>query len=297
MNTGTAAVAIAGLALVVVAAFVLGVRRGVAADQQRRRDVRSRADQQNAWAARGDLRGVYGTEGAALMRSMPPANAKPIRPPGEALEVATVVTTEADLAALLRARLPCWRYAAFVSVLVQRRAEVQARLRDALMGFSEPEGPGLRTGVETGLFFTERLTDLSDLVEKVDAFMLSPAFQDAFGDPHDENSADADGIVHAANRLMDYHGRLLSLAERCRSVDVPWDCRELQRDTAMLMALPLEGFDSFIDTFVARLDEMADVARYATGDVQLDPVELGIHDDDGLVTQVSQRLQEISRTA
>jgi hypothetical protein len=35
--------------------------------------------------------------------------------------------------------------------------------------------------------------------------MLTPAFVGVFGEPGDEGSADADAILHAANRLMDYH--------------------------------------------------------------------------------------------
>ena len=34
--------------------------------------------------------------------------------------------------------------------------------------------------------------------------MLTPAFVGVFGDPDDETTADAEGILHIANRLMDY---------------------------------------------------------------------------------------------
>jgi len=40
---------------------------------------------------------------------------------------------------------------------------------------------------------------------------------------------------------------------------------------------------------------MADVARYATGDVQLDPVTLSITDDDDLLSRIVKRLEQISR--
>jgi hypothetical protein len=41
---------------------------------------------------------------------------------------------------------------------------------------------------------------------------------------------------------------------------------------------------------------MGDVARYATGDVQLDNVELGVKCDDVLLSRVSNRLQQLART-
>jgi hypothetical protein len=89
-----------------------------------------RADQQNRWTMRGDTRGVYGAKGAELMRSVSPepnvdtkldkATAYP--------QTAVIASTPEDLAALLAEKLPCWRWAAFVSVLVQRRAELESRL-------------------------------------------------------------------------------------------------------------------------------------------------------------------------
>lgn len=273
-------------------------RRLNAAERAREQAIRERAEQQHRWAARGDARGVYGQEGAELMRSLPPdsGTAAPAKPPGAELPVAEVVHTEHELGALLAARLPSWRYAAFVSVLVQRRAAVMTRLRDARMGFTESTGPVFGTDFEAASFFAERLSELSDLVSHIDGLMSSTAFQGVFGSPHDGDSADADGIVHAAHRLMDLHDRLLSLSERSQSVRVPHDCRGLQRDFALLTAATLGGFTTFIEELSDRVSEMADVARYATGDVQLDPVQLRLADDDDVLHRISERLQQISRT-
>ena len=264
------------------------------AESRRDAELRARADQQNDWASRGDMRGVFGAEGAKLMRDLSPT--PPIIPPGDRIEVGTVVHTAGELAAMLAKRPPCWRYAAFVSVAVQRHDAVAARVRDARMGYFHPGGEVLRTGWQAGLFFTERLADLSGLIGQIDDFMLSPAFQQVFGDPHDENTADAEGIVHAADRLMDYHARLLTLSERARGAKVPHDCADLQRDFGRLTALPIEGFTTFLEDFTDRVAEMGDVARYATGDVQLDNVELGVSCDDALLERVSRKLRELARS-
>lgn len=267
------------------------IKQSLAAEEDRQQQVRARAEEQHRWAARGDMRGVYGTEGAELMREVSPP--LPIIPPGDDLEVATVVHTAAELTAMLEEKLPCWRYAAFVSVCVLRRDAVASRVRDARMGYATPTGETLRTDFEAGLFFTERLSELSRLVDQINSFMLSPAFQDVFGDR--EESADAEGIVHAAHRLMDYHEQVLALSERCRGAKVPLSCSGLQRDAGLLIVAPLEGFHTFIATFTERLTEMADVARYATGDVQLDPVTLSITDDDDLLSRIVKQLEQISR--
>jgi len=270
------------------------LRTDLAVEEERQQKIRERADEQHRWASRGDARGVYGAEGAALMREVLPAPVLP-RPAPEVIKVAEVVHTRADLDAMLTKKPQCWRYAAFASVLVQRRAAVAARLRDARLGFVEPSGETASTGYVVAHFFTDRMGELSEIVEQVDDFMLSPAFNEVFGDPHDGDSADADGIVHTANRLMDYHDRLLALSERCRSVRIPHRYAELQRDAGLLMVIPLDAYTTFIDDLVGRVSEMHDVARYATGDVQLDPVMLSITDDVGLISRVGRQISEVAR--
>lgn len=285
---------VAGMLVAGGGALYPRIRRELVADAERRREVRARAEQQHNWASRGDMRGVYGPEGAELMRTVAPPPARPaIVPPGDSLEVAGVVATPAELTEMLRRKLPCWRYAAFASVLVQRQAAVAERVRDARMGFATPSGDALHTGSQAAVYFGERLAELCRLVEAVDDFMLSTAFQAVFGDR--EESADADGIVHAANRLMDFHERLLVVTERCRGVTVPWSVAELQRDVGLFTVIPIEGFNTFVDTFVDRVAEMADVARYATGDVQLDPVELHAKADDELMARIFSRLEQVMR--
>jgi len=268
-------------------------RTDPAVDEKGQQEIRERADEQHRWASRGDPRGVYGAQGAELMREVLPAPVLP-RPTPEDIEVADVAYTQAGLDAMLKRKPQCWRYAAFVSVLVQRRAAVGARLRDARLGFAEPSGETASTGYVVAHFFTDRMGELSEIVEQVDDFMLTPAFSEVFGDPHDGDSADADGIIHTANRLMDYHDRLLALSERCRGVTVAHRYAELQRDAGLLMVIPLEGYTTFIDDFVGRVSEMHDVARYAPGDVQLDPVVLSITDDGELISRVGRQISQVA---
>ncbi len=310
--TGAGLGAVLGVALVLVASFVgpmaavvlaaglfvggrvLYPRYRQRADEHRRHqaEVLARADEQHRWASRGDIRGVYGTEGAALMRTVSPMPR--IVPPGDDLVVATVVHTPSELTSMLADKPPACRYAAFISILAQRRAVVAARIRDARMGFARPTGEITGTDIEAGLFFSDRLSDLSRLIGQIDGFMLSPAFQGVFGDR--EENADADGIVHAAERLMDYHDQMLAVTEWCRRVRVPWSCADLQRDMGLLTVIPVDGFETFIEDFTDRIAESADVARYATGDVQLDPVMFSVVDDDDLLGRVSTRLQQILGT-
>ena len=93
---------------------------------------------------------------------------------------------------------------------------------------------------------TERMQELSQLVAQVEAFMLTPAFMEVFGSQGDESTADADGIMHVANRLMDYHERFLELAERCRDFQAPSEYADLLGDVRALMTIPLDAYRTFI---------------------------------------------------
>ena len=85
---------------------------------------------------------------------------------------------------------------------MQRRGELESRLHDNQLGYAAPSGERAPGGAEVGRFVLDRMDELLTLVSQVESLMLTPAFVGVFGDPGDEGSADADGILHAANRLM-----------------------------------------------------------------------------------------------
>jgi hypothetical protein len=269
-------------------------RRELATDADA--ELTRRADQQNRWATHGDSRGIYGPQGAELMKTIsseprldPPASVRAEYP-----RTAAVAYMPENLATLLAEKLPCWRWAAFASVLVQRRADVQSRLRDDQLGYSAPSGERVGSGAEVGRFVVDRMDELLTLVNQVESFMLTPAFVGVFGQPGDESSADAEGIVHTANRLMDYHERFLGLAERCRGLAVPSHYEGLLRDLAQLMDVPLVAYRAFIDDFVERVGEMPEMLHYAHGTVELDPVVLHMDVDDKLLKRITKQLKEIA---
>lgn len=268
------------------------VRERKAAAAREAEELAYRADRQHRWARRGDSRGVYGVAGAELMRSIasePAPMASDV--PDEEIKVAALATTPDGLTKLLAEKTPCWRWAAFVSVLVQRRAAVQSRLRDCRLGYSTATGIRAYSGFEVGWFVNERMEDLLQLATQLEASMNAPTFMEVFGSRGDESTADADGIVHVANRLMDYHERFLALAERCRDYQAPSEYKGLLRDVRQLMNIPLDAYRTFIDDFVDRIAEMPDLMRYARGDVEADPVVLDIDLEDRLMERISKQLR------
>jgi hypothetical protein len=295
------AVAIAVLAAVGFGGYVLlpRIAEQQAAAAERRDAIRERADRQHSWALRGDSRGLYGADGAEVMRRIADApNLDDIADDSDdEPAIAAVAYTPEDLSALLAERPACWRYAAFVSVLVQRRATLLSRLRDQQLGYAPKRGMRVYTGYQLGQHMIDLLEQMAALLVQIEDLMLTPAFRRMFGDPTDETTADADAIVHAAHRLMDLHEQLLSLAERCRGVDGPSEHADVVRDCARVLDVPLEAYRKFIDEFVARIAELPNVLPYARGTVQLDPVMLEIDDNDEVLRRALAGIERLAPAA
>ncbi|RDH76903.1 hypothetical protein DVS77_18900 [Mycolicibacterium moriokaense] len=294
---------IVGAAALVGAFFA--VRAIVRAVEQRRLEAAAReaelarrADLQHRWTLRGDSRGVYGAEGAKAMRAVfpTPESGAASEWPEDLPAVAAVAYTKGELASLLKERQPCWRWAAFASVLVQRRAAVADRLRDSALGFVGAQTTRLTSGPEVRYFVSQRIEEVAALVGQVESFMLTPAFVEVFGDPGDEATADGDGIVHTANRLMDYHERFLTISEQCRDVSAPSEYSDLMGDLTKFADIPLQGYRTFIDDFVERVGEMPELLRYASGPVEVDPVLLHMDGDEQLLDRMFKRLRAIRGT-
>ena len=92
---------------------------------------------------------------------------------------------------------------------------------------------------------------------------------------------------------MDYLEQFLELSEVCRGVSAPGQYVDLLRDCARLADVPLEGFRTFIDEFVHRVGEMAELLRYAKGTVDVDPVVLHMDVDDVLLARIARRLKAL----
>ncbi len=210
---------VAGIAIVgvIVAAYMIARR---VADRRAEAALRAdelayRADLENRRAQRRQSRDLFGPSITPEF----PAEASADQP--AAVELPPVARTSAELKTLVKEKKEGWRWVAFGSVLgpaTGRCAVEVAGLPARLLG--EGHCPP-QQGVEVASFVTARMDALLRLTDQVETFMLAPAFKEVFGEPEDESTADADGIIQVANRLMDYHERFLELAEQCRDVDVP----------------------------------------------------------------------------
>jgi uncharacterized membrane protein len=271
----------------------LQARRAAAA--RAAEEIAYRADRQNRMAQRGDARGVYGVAGAEFMRDFfPQPPAMPSDGP-DGVEIAVLANTADELRKLLKDKPPGWRWATFASVLWQRRAAVRSRVRDVRLGYATPLGGRAGSGAEVAYIVTASMDELVKLVSQTESFMLTPAFMEVFGQRGDESTADAEGIVQVANRLMDYHERFLTLAERCRDVDSPSHYSGLMHDCCQLMNIPLEGYNSFIDDLAEFLRRMPDMMRYGGGPIEAEPISLHMSVDDGLMNRVTRQIRAAAK--
>jgi hypothetical protein len=208
---------------------------------------------------------------------------------------AEVVHTQEELTELLDEKAHNWRYAGFVSVLVQRRAELQPRLRDHLLAYARPTGERVRDGEAVAQFVIDTLNDVGQLLQQLTDFMESDAFVAVVCSPHDEETADSQPVFQAAMRLMDFYERLLVLAERARGLAAPSDYRELLNNCARLPDTSLDAFHNFIDRFVERVAQMPAILIAAGfGQVEGEPMVLEFKLDQQLLDTIVEQLREIA---
>jgi hypothetical protein len=232
-------------------------------------------------------RSAHPNESTAIMSLTPDDDDQP--------QFAEVVHTTDALNALFEAKAHNWRYAGFVSVLVQRRELVNSRVRDHMFGYAMPTGERARDGQEVGQFVIDSMHDYAQLAQQITDFMLSAPFVAIICSPHDEASADAEAVYHAAMRLMDFYDRILTFSERARGLAAPSEYSDLLNNVALLADSGIDGFHRFIDEFVERVAEMPALLLAAEGgDVQMESIVLEVESPTELIDSIVEQLRDVA---
>ncbi|MGV1004463.1 MAG: hypothetical protein ACOYEV_06770 [Candidatus Nanopelagicales bacterium] len=245
------------------------------------------------WPWPADMR----AQAEALARPLDPTPHRILPPDDKAAMVAQVATTKEALDRLIADKPPSWPWTVFTSVLLQRRSAVQARLRNVVSGYQPRPGTAPLNSQAYSLIAGHALQNIIDNTVQLEQLMLSPAFTGAFGDPNDrgDSSADADAIIHVANRLMDYHEMFLTQAETCVQTPVEPELLVCVQDTAAAALQPLLSYDQFISTLCDRMGEAQDLLPYAHGgDVKLDDVTLTMKMPDGLADRILAHIKQFN---
>ena len=246
------------------------------------RSALGKPDEREPFPWPSDLRAA--AEGMA--RPIDPEPERLLPPNEKAASIAKVAPTKEALDQLFVDRPPLWRWAAFTSVVVQRRNNVQPRLRTCALGYQPRAGTPVGGRQYSGVA-VHAMQDIADLVTQLEQFMLSPGFTGALKSFSEKNGAEPDAILHIANRLMDYHESFLTEAERCLQTPVETDVIVFVQDMGAFTMCPLAGYEQFIEMMCSRFAEGQELVPYADDTVQLDDVNLAIRLPDGL----SERIQ------
>ena len=246
------------------------------------------------WPMPADFRDLA----AALARPIDPTPQRVLPPHEKAGVIAKVATTDKEFTRLVADKPPAWPWALFTSVVLRRRNAVAARLRAVASGYQPHPGTAPLGGrAYSGVVYTA-MTSIVDLVAQMEQFMLSPAFEGAFGKFTDDGDADPDAIISVANRLMDYHDLLLRHAERCLQTPVLGEARVFVQDAGNFALCPLLGYQKFFTTMCARVGEAQDLLPYTRrGEVvALDDANLTMTLPDGLTDQVVAHIQRFTKS-
>jgi hypothetical protein len=208
-------------------------------------------------------------------------------------EFATIQVTQEGLVTLLQERPHAWPWAAFASVLVQRKEAMKIARQDHQLGFAHPNGLRIDTYAELHTIVKNTLFDAEQVGERLRGFLENDAFASVFGERFEEETADPDGIVHAATRLMDFYDRYLQLAERIRGASARADYVNAIDTCARIVDEPLSGMDDFIDEYVAMVEAMPARLLAANGENFEEPIGIRLHVDSELAMEVLRQLKDL----
>ncbi|WP_195165812.1 TIR domain-containing protein [Mycobacteroides abscessus] len=207
-------------------------------------------------------------------------------------EIGVIARNPAGLTDLLQRRPHSWQWAAFGSVLVQRKQALSSRVRDHQLGYAKQTDERINDVAQLVSLTSNSMRDVEQTGQLLASLILTPAFQAAFGEPNNL-AQDPDAIVHTANRVMDFYERYLQLAERIRGVSAPADYINVLENCARLSDKPLAGMDNFIESYAKVVDEMPKLLKEAGGTHIIRPVEIKLHVDNELLEEILRQLKDI----
>ena len=211
----------------------------------------------------------------------------------QAPQFAELADSPDGLEALLRDKPTEWRWAAFASVLVQRRNALASDIRDHRIGYASQTGERITNTDELRDLVRECVEDADALRHELSQVLGQPGFAAAFGARDSEEGADAEGIIHNANRVMDYYERFLRIAQRANGVAAPAEFVTVLKNTAQVVDRPLTGMDRFIDHYVDVVRMIPAMLLSAEGEHLSEQVTLDLFMDDDLLDRITRQLDEL----
>lgn len=220
---------------------------------------------------------------------------RPERQADEGPQFGKVQMTQEGLLSLLQEQPHSWRWAVFASVLAQRREAMKAPMRDHRLGFAHPTGERVETFTELQKLAADTMHDVDQIAHQINGFIQTDAFNSVFGTIDEESTADPEGIVHVATRLMDFYDRFLQLAQRARGAAAPSKFVNVLDTCARLVDEPLAGLEDFIEDYLAVVEALPAKLKAAEGQNFVEPVEIRIHLDSEMLEELVRQLTDLAK--
>jgi hypothetical protein len=180
------------------------------------------------------------------------------------IEIATVADTPDQLQSLINDKPQYWVWAAFASMLVQRRNALQHLLNDHRNSVAPAPRRQMSTADELRLLAAEVSDEVVRLAENFALYMNSPPFQRLFTDRDLYDEPSPETITLVATTVIDFYEANLLLARDTRRVQVDAEYASIIDDIAHLVDGSLETVDDLITKLVGYIDMLPVVARAAT---------------------------------
>ena len=210
-------------------------------------------------------------------------------------QVAELADSPDGLEALLRDKPTEWRWAAFASVLVQRRNALASDIRDHGIRYARQNGERITSTAKLRDLVRQCLEDADSLRRELAQVIAQPGFKAAFGAEDNEKGGDAESITQYANRVMDYYERFLRIAGRIESVSAPAGFVTVLNETARVVDGLLAGMDKFIDHYVHFVRMIPAMLLSAKGEQVRKQVHLDLFMDDDLLDRINTQLDELDK--
>ncbi|MCV7261125.1 hypothetical protein [Mycobacterium shimoidei] len=208
-------------------------------------------------------------------------------------EIAEIADTPEGVERLIRDKPLFWEWAVFASTLLQRKEKLQLEIRKHRIGYAPPSGQRITNVDELSDLVGATTREVGRRVHDMDQYLRSPTFKAVLG--IDDSEPDPDGIIAAAETLMEFYAANLRLAQRVRGASAPDKFAKVIEDTTHLVDRSIAGVDRFITELVGTLELLPSLAIASGGDAHFHEIPFTLHMDNALLARIIARLYRLRR--
>jgi hypothetical protein len=208
---------------------------------------------------------------------------------GKARPVERVPRTSAEESYLMSTRPAGWEYALFGSALLRERDALVTEWHDLEVGYARP-GTHLEDD-EAHTTLRKRFPGAIAITKNLDRLFTPESQERVFGKLGE--SGDPNRIAHLASRVIDIYRELLAWSAELRGAVVSDRYARPYELGARLVELPIRQIHSFVDSYVAELDQTIPRLRGQSDEPLQLTFRLTLDVDDDLLREFSREMARL----